>query len=74
MSDHWAATSPATGRLDAFEWTTPKEQIGAGDQVEHLRSRPAPADTPLLAEKAQTAAEEEPHAPAPAPVEDTAAR
>jgi HemY protein len=28
MSDHWEPVSPVTGRLDAFRWTTPAEQIG----------------------------------------------
>lgn len=66
VSDRWAPCSPVTGRLDAFEWTTPKEPVGGGGDVEHARFRPAvPADTPLLADKAQPAAEEEPHARAP---------
>jgi HemY protein len=81
VSDRWAACSRVTGRLDAFEWTLPKDQVGTGeDEVEHLRARPAPADMPLLAEKAQPVAEEEPHAPAPsgapaeaAPAENAAA-
>ena len=28
-SEHWLPLSPATGRLDAFEWKTPAERIGA---------------------------------------------
>ncbi len=50
VSDSWAPVSPASGKLDAFTWTTPKEQISRGGEVEHLRVRPpAPADAPLLA-------------------------
>ncbi len=29
VSDHWAPVSPVTGRLDAFEWKVPVEQIAA---------------------------------------------
>jgi len=29
VSDHWAPVSPVTGKLDAFEWKVPVEQIGA---------------------------------------------
>ncbi len=28
--DRWSPTSPVSGRLDAFVWTTPVEQLGAG--------------------------------------------
>ncbi len=50
VSDSWAPVSPVSGKLDAFTWMTPKEQISRGGEVEHLRVRPpAPADAPLLA-------------------------
>ncbi|MGE0280791.1 MAG: heme biosynthesis protein HemY, partial [Rhizobiaceae bacterium] len=29
VAQHWAPISPVTGRLDAFEWKAPIEQIGA---------------------------------------------
>lgn len=28
VSEHWAPASPVTGRLDAFEWRVPVEQLG----------------------------------------------
>jgi HemY protein len=51
VSDRWAATSPVSGRLDAFEWTTPKEQISSVPAVEHFRARAVQADAPLLADR-----------------------
>ncbi len=81
VSERWAACSPVTGRLDAFEWTMQKDRVGGDGEIEHLRARPAPADMPLLADKVQPAAEEEPHARAPSdapagavPAEDVAAQ
>ena len=52
VSDHWAPVSPVTGRLDAFEWTTPKEPLSRGGAVEHMRvaSSPAGDDAPRLVE------------------------
>ncbi|MDR3375225.1 MAG: heme biosynthesis HemY N-terminal domain-containing protein [Ancalomicrobiaceae bacterium] len=29
VSDHWAPVSPVTGRLDAFEWKVPEEDVAA---------------------------------------------
>ena len=59
VSDRWAATSPVTGRLDAFEWVTPKEQV-TGSDADHLNLRRAsPVDAPLLADAAQPAVDEE---------------
>ncbi|MDR3495171.1 MAG: heme biosynthesis HemY N-terminal domain-containing protein [Ancalomicrobiaceae bacterium] len=29
VSDHWAPVSPITGRLDAFEWKVPEEDVAA---------------------------------------------
>ena len=51
VSDHWAPVSPVTGRLDAFEWTTPKEPLSRGGAVEHMRvgAFPAADDAPRLA-------------------------
>ncbi|WP_237479707.1 heme biosynthesis protein HemY [Lichenibacterium dinghuense] len=73
VSDRWSPCSPVTGRLDAFEWATPQEQISAGDEVEHLRDRPAPADAPLLVEKAQPADEARPAEAEAAAAEDVPA-
>lgn len=46
VAQHWAPVSPVTGRLDAFEWKAPVEQIGSlieqGDPL-------ALAETPSLA-------------------------
>ena len=47
VSDHWAPVSPATGRLDAFEWKTPAEPMSRVGAVEHLRA-PAGAEGPRL--------------------------
>lgn len=33
ISDTWEPASPATGKLDAFRWATPTEQIAAGPWV-----------------------------------------
>ena len=51
VSDHWAPVSPVTGRLDAFEWTTPKEPLSRAGAVEHMRvgASPVDADAPRLA-------------------------
>ncbi|MEM7301713.1 MAG: heme biosynthesis HemY N-terminal domain-containing protein [Pseudomonadota bacterium] len=53
ISEEWAPISPVTGRLDAFEWKVPVEQIGAGDHVEdysefvHMKApEPEPASSP----------------------------
>ena len=48
-SDHWAAVSPVTGRIDAFEWKTPQDHLSRGDAVEHLRVRSTASDAPRLA-------------------------
>ncbi len=49
VSDHWAPVSPVTGKLDAFEWKVPMEQIGGpvedtgqahDDAEEAIRSLP----------------------------------
>ena len=54
VSDHWAPVSPATGRLDAFEWKTPAEPMSRGTAVEH-RHEPETADAPRLVPSAETA-------------------
>ena len=40
ISDRWYPVSPVTGRLDAFVWTTPKEQLSAPMDLHALRPRP----------------------------------
>lgn len=49
VSEHWAPTSPVTGRLDAFEWKTPLER--PQHLVEHDRSV-LPDTGPVLLPKA----------------------
>ena len=47
VSEHWAPVSPVTGKLDAFEWRAPVEQLGPlieqGDDALAIRERPAVA-------------------------------
>jgi HemY protein len=56
-SDSWAPTSPVTGRLDAFEWRAPKEQLlGRSEGMLAINSRAeaiASAAPPLLASAPQ---------------------
>lgn len=53
-SEHWAPVSPATGRLDAFEWKVPIEAIGSStgplvDEALFAPPEPAPEPPPILA-------------------------
>ncbi len=43
VSDHWEPASPVTGRLDAFTWMPPKEQLSAPLDLRVLKYR-APAE------------------------------
>ena len=55
VSDRWAATSPVTGRLDAFEWMAPKDRMSNGDALEHRRVPDAsPTGAALLSEPARS--------------------
>ena len=54
ISDRWEPISPTTGKLDAFTWTTPKEQLSAPLELKSLRHR---QDAPM----------EETRLPVPAP-------
>ncbi len=55
VSDHWAPVSPVTGQLDAFVWTTPKEQMSRSDDLQEIRARRArPIDVPLFQSRAST--------------------
>ena len=63
VSDHWAAVSPVTGRIDAFEWKMPQDHIGRDDTVEQFRVRGPAADTdsPRLVGGSSTIAEATAH-------------
>ncbi|GLS20910.1 heme biosynthesis protein HemY [Labrys miyagiensis] len=77
VSDVWLPVSPVTGRIDAFEWKTPVERLGAPvmsysddvladiDEPEQpkLVEAPAPAPTPVALETPKAAAAE------PVPIE-----
>lgn len=60
IADTWSPVSPVTGRIDAFKWTTPVEQIGeaAGDApIREEETPPVPAPVlPVTAAAAGTAA------------------
>jgi HemY protein len=47
-SEHWAPVSPATGRLDAFEWKVPVEAIGSsgGPLVDEALFAPPEPEAP----------------------------
>ncbi|WP_413991043.1 heme biosynthesis protein HemY [Labrys okinawensis] len=82
VSDVWLPVSPVTGRIDAFEWKTPVERLGAPvmsysddvladiDEPEQpkLVEAPAPAPAPV-AQETPKAAEPEPVPIEPAKVE-----
>jgi HemY protein len=75
VSDHWAPVSPVTGRLDAFEWKVPPEDVTALPIA--LPEPPEPDAAPL---PARAVARIEPAKPAvvtaspiPAPAEVSAA-
>lgn len=47
VSDRWEPMSPVTGKIDAFVWTTPKEQLSAPLDLRALRHRAGdPAEKP----------------------------
>lgn len=49
VSDEWAPVSPVTGKLDAFEWTTPRKQLSRTEELQWLRTRTSgPVETPSL--------------------------
>ncbi len=49
ISDTWAPVSPVNGRIDAFEWRTPNEQLSA-HVVDWHPAEPAAAGEPELVE------------------------
>lgn len=42
VSDHWAAISPVTGRLDAFQWMYPQESITYTDPTDAAETEQTP--------------------------------
>ena len=65
VSDRWAPVSPVTGQLDAFAWTTPKEQLSRGDDLHEIRMRRVPpSDVPLF-QSPQPATDLSPISPVP---------
>ncbi|MCC6888020.1 MAG: heme biosynthesis protein HemY [Hyphomicrobiales bacterium] len=52
VADHWMPVSPATGRLDAFEWKDPISDLDSGERViEHDRPPLAPVPGATAASK-----------------------
>ncbi len=49
IADTWSPVSPVTGRLDAFKWSAPVEQIGGGGAEAGPAQEPEPAPTPPAA-------------------------
>ncbi len=47
VAEHWAAVSPVSGRLDAFEWKVPIEQLSG--PVEDLEAQRADAERAIAA-------------------------
>ncbi len=69
VSDKWMPVSPATGRLDAFQWKVPVAEIGIERPLIEADPEPPPAapiDTAVAVEPAPAAAAVE-VAPAPPP-------
>ena len=82
VSDVWLPVSPVTGRIDAFEWKTPVERLGAPvmsysddvladiDEPEQPKLVEAPTPAPIpVAQETPKAAEPEPVPIEPAKVE-----
>ncbi|MCY6383307.1 heme biosynthesis protein HemY [Hoeflea prorocentri] len=66
VADHWAPVSPVTGKLDAFEWKVPVEQIAGPVEdadARHTNAEQALKSLPPLAASAPVV--EEPVAPEP---------
>lgn len=58
VSEHWAAVSPVSGRLDAFEWKVPVEQIAGpvedGDVLRASADRAIETLPPIVVHEAVT--------------------
>jgi HemY protein len=83
VSDRWMPVSPASGRLDAFEWKVPVAEIAdareviEGDEAPSMTPPPAPAERaqepPRSIAAPQPAAPAPPEAPKPAEARPPAA-
>ncbi len=70
VSDRWLPVSPATGRLDAFQWKVPVAELTApGPVIEEAWHEPVAAATPVPAPVSPV----EPATPAPAAADKPAA-
>ena len=74
VSDRWAPFSPVTGRIDAFEWRVPVEQVAQAIEPERRAALPQPVAKPAAAPRSPAdgvldieVAAPQPSAPAPAP-------
>jgi len=67
VSDHWAAVSPVTGRLDAFRWMYPQESITTTDQPDIDAPMPAPVTLAAAPMAAPIAAKTAPENKKPLP-------
>jgi HemY protein len=68
VSDRWLPISPVTGRLDAFEWRVPLEEVaGARIEAEPTRVIEAHVPEPEPEEPPEVPAEAPSEAPRPAP-------
>ncbi len=63
ISDRWEPASPVTGKLDAFRWAAPQDQLAAPDDWLALTTEPDVQDETIL----QAPALEAPTAPEPEP-------
>lgn len=79
VSDHWLPASPVTGRLNAFEWKVPVEQlapvIDAGDEERDIMAPREPVPAPPAIEHESAVAAEpaaKVEAPSVTPREETA--
>jgi HemY protein len=53
VSERWMPVSPASGRLDAFEWKVPLAEIAEEHEVIESSEAPRPASPPPRAERAE---------------------
>lgn len=79
VADDWAAVSPVTGALDAFQWRVPVEAVEPRDKellaqkLEELVQIGAPREAAIAAAPAAAASEVAPAPAEPATVSDTVA-
>ena len=60
-ADRWSPVSPVTGRIDAFVWDTPREQLSAPEEPRRVLSRPAPAQSAATLDHDRDDASEDGH-------------